>query len=128
VRRIPSPTRAAIPDTPAQGIADRFDDIAGQSNLEVDLALIDPYDQVIRELERRILDLAKQHDPETLKLLRSVPGIGPILSLVLLYEIHDINRFPGSRILPRIVASSNEPANPEASAMGHREAKLAMSI
>ena len=27
-------------------------------------------------------------------LLRSVPGIGEILSLVILYEIHDIDRFP----------------------------------
>jgi transposase len=27
-------------------------------------------------------------------LLRTVPGIGEILSLVLLYEIHDIARFP----------------------------------
>jgi len=26
--------------------------------------------------------------------LRSVPGIGKILALVILYEIHDINRFP----------------------------------
>ncbi|MBS3764347.1 MAG: transposase, partial [Planctomycetes bacterium] len=23
-----------------------------------------------------------------------MPGVGPILSLVILYEIHDINRFP----------------------------------
>jgi serine protease inhibitor ecotin len=68
VRRIPSHTRAAVPDTPAQEIADRFDDIAGQSNLEVDLDLIGPYDQVIQELERHIMDLAKQQDPETLKL------------------------------------------------------------
>lgn len=27
-------------------------------------------------------------------LLRTIYGIGPILSLVILYEIHDINRFP----------------------------------
>jgi transposase len=37
---------------------------------------------------------AKHHDAHTLYLLQTVPGIGKILSLVLLYEIHDIDRFP----------------------------------
>jgi len=37
---------------------------------------------------------AKQHDAQALYRLQSVPGIGKILSLVLLYEIHDITRFP----------------------------------
>jgi transposase len=37
---------------------------------------------------------AKQHDAQSLYLLQTVPGIGKILSLVLLYEIHDIERFP----------------------------------
>jgi transposase len=77
-----------------EGGTAHFDDGAVQKNLEVDLALIDHNDHVIHDLERHIMTLAKQHDPETLALLRSVPGIGPILSLVLLYEIHDLNRFP----------------------------------
>lgn len=77
-----------------KGVTERFDDGAVQKNIEVDMALIDHYDHVIRDLERHIITLAKQHDLETLKRLRSVPGIGSILSLVLLYEIHDINRFP----------------------------------
>ena len=76
------------------GLAERFDDPAVQKNIEVDMALIDYYTDLIRELERHIMATAKQHDPVTLERLRSVPGIGPILSLVLLYEIHDINRFP----------------------------------
>jgi transposase len=41
-----------------------------------------------------IIKAAKQHDANTLYLLQTVPGIGKILSLVLLYEIHDIQRFP----------------------------------
>ena len=41
-----------------------------------------------------IVRTAKQHDAQTLYLLQSVPGIGKILSLVLLYEIHDSTRFP----------------------------------
>jgi hypothetical protein len=37
---------------------------------------------------------AKQHDANTLYVLQTVPGIGKILSLVLLYEMHDLARFP----------------------------------
>jgi transposase len=37
---------------------------------------------------------AKQDRANALYRLRTVPGIGNILSVVLLYEIHDIHRFP----------------------------------
>ena len=36
---------------------------------------------------------ARRHDWHTLLLLRSIHGVGQILALVMLYEIHDINRF-----------------------------------
>jgi transposase len=76
------------------GVAERFPDPAVQKSIEVDLALIDYYDRVLREPELAITNTAKQHDANTLYLLQTVPGIGKILSLVLLYEIHDIHRFP----------------------------------
>jgi transposase len=76
------------------GVAERFPDPAVQKSIEVDLALIDYYDQLLRDLELAIVQTAKQHDANTLYLLQTVPGIGKILSLVLLYEMHDIARFP----------------------------------
>ena len=76
------------------GIAERFPDPAVQKSIEVDLALIGYYDPLLTDLELHIVKTAKQHDAQTLYLLQSVPGIGKILSLVLLYEIHDIQRFP----------------------------------
>jgi transposase len=76
------------------GVAERFADPAVQKNVEVDLALITYYDQLLNNLELSITKTAKQHDANTLYLLHTVPGIGKILSLVLLYEIHDIDRFP----------------------------------
>jgi transposase len=76
------------------GVAERFPEPAVQKSVEVDLALIDHYDQRLRSVELSILHTAKQHNANTLYLLRTVPGIGEILSLVLLYEIHDIQRFP----------------------------------
>jgi transposase len=36
---------------------------------------------------------AKQHDPQAFALLRSIPGIGKVLALTILYEIHDVRRF-----------------------------------
>ena len=79
------------------GIAERCPDPAVQKSIEVDLALIDHYDRLLRDMELTVLKTAKQHDANTLYLLRTVPGIGEILSLVLLYEIHDIQRFPRVR-------------------------------
>src|SRR2546426_8217820 len=76
------------------GIAERFPDPAVQKSIEVDLALLDHYDRLLRDMELAILKTAQQHDANTLYLLRTVPGIGEILSLVLLYEIHDMQRFP----------------------------------
>jgi transposase len=76
------------------GVAERFPDPAVQKSIEVDLALIGHYDQLLRDVELSILKTAKQHNAQTLYLLRTVPGIGEILSLGLLYEIHDITRFP----------------------------------
>src|SRR5438034_6170577 len=76
------------------GVAERFADPAVQKSIEVDLALITYYDELLRDLELTIVKTAKHHDANTLYLLQTVPGIGKILSLVLLYEMHDIKRFP----------------------------------
>jgi transposase len=77
-----------------EGVANRFTDLAVQKNIEVDLALITYDDALLSDLELYLLKTAKPHDANTLYLLQTVPGIGKILSLVLLYEIHDIDRFP----------------------------------
>jgi transposase len=76
------------------GVAERFADPAVQKRIAVDLALIGPYDELLRDVERSILKATKPHNANTRYLLRTVPGIGELLSLVLLYEIHDVQRFP----------------------------------
>jgi transposase len=76
------------------GVAERFADPAVQKSIEVDLALLDYDDQLLRDLELAIGKTAKQPDANTLYVRQTVPGIGKILSLVLLYEMHDIARFP----------------------------------
>ena len=76
------------------GVADRFQDPAVRKSVEVDLAVIAALNQILNQLEWHIEKAARQHDYHTLFLLRSIPGVGQILALVILYEIHDINRFP----------------------------------
>jgi transposase len=76
------------------GVAERFPDPAVQKSIEVDLALIGHYDYLLTDLELDLVQTAKAHDAQTFYRLRSIPGVGKILALVLLYEIHDIRRFP----------------------------------
>ena len=58
------------------------------------MCIRDSYNRIITNLERYINSTAMQHDPQALHLLKTVHGIGKILALVILYEIHDIDRFP----------------------------------
>jgi transposase len=110
------------------GVAERFPDPAVQKSMEVDLALLGYYEPLLRDLELHIVKAAKQHDAHTLYLLQTVPGIGKILSLVLLYEIHDIQRFPACRISSPIAALSSVPKNRLANAMGQQGPRSAMRI
>jgi transposase len=76
------------------GVAERFEDVAVQKTMEGDLALLTSYDQLLNDLALFILRTARPHDAHTRDLLHTVPGMGKLLRLVLLYDIHDINRFP----------------------------------
>ncbi len=76
-----------------EGVADAFTDPDARKSMEIDFLLIEHYDQVIRDLQLHLERRAKQHDPQAYHRLRSVPGIGKILALTILYEIHDIGRF-----------------------------------
>lgn len=76
------------------GIAQRFPNPSTQKSIQTDMDLLTIYDQKIMELELFVTHHAKEHNPNDLYLLRSIPGIGDVLSLVILYEIHDIRRFP----------------------------------
>ncbi len=74
-------------------VAARFADPSVRKAVEADLALIDACDEQIRGLELYLTRTAKVDDPQAYQRLRSVPGVGAVLALVMLYEIHDIRRF-----------------------------------
>jgi transposase len=77
-----------------EGVAERFVDPSVAANVSFDLKRITFYDDLLNQIELEIVRHAKQHDANTFHLLDSVPGIGKILALVILYEVHDISRFP----------------------------------
>jgi transposase len=75
-------------------VLDRFEQPSVQLSVEADLKTVGHYDQLLKQLETNLLRQATLHDPRASRLLRTIPGIGKILSMVLLYEIHTIDRFP----------------------------------
>src|SRR5882762_8203231 len=77
-----------------EDVAEHFPDPSVRKTIEVDVSLIDHYDKLLGEVELYITRSAKAHDVQTFTRLQSVPGIGQILALVILYEIQDIQRFP----------------------------------
>jgi transposase len=76
------------------GVAERFADPAVQKSREVARALITYDAELLRDVERTIVQTAKHPDAQPLYRLQTGPGSGQSLRLVLLYEIHDIARFP----------------------------------
>ena len=75
------------------GVVEHFPDPSVRKSIEVDVVLIDQYDALVNDLELTIVRQAKRHDGDAFHRLRSVPGIGKVLALTILYEIHDIARF-----------------------------------
>jgi transposase len=62
--------------------------------LQCDFDLIKEYDRKIYKLETELLKYTNNEKMADFKVLLSVPGIGEILGLTILYEVDDISRFP----------------------------------
>ncbi|MCX6356252.1 MAG: IS110 family transposase [Candidatus Aureabacteria bacterium] len=77
-----------------EDVAKHFPIPAVRKSVEVDLKLLDHLDVIVADLERHIERTVKIHNPMKYYLLRTIDGVGKILSMVILYEIDDINRFP----------------------------------
>jgi transposase len=64
-----------------------------RKSIALDVALVDRYDDLIQELELYLVRKARIEEPQGFQLLRSIPGVGKVLAMTILYEIHDIHRF-----------------------------------
>jgi len=76
------------------GVVEQFPGTDTRHMMQLDIDLIDYYDQQLAKLEWQLVKQAKAHDVQMYHLLGSIRGIGKILTLVVLYEIQDIRRFP----------------------------------
>jgi transposase len=74
-------------------VAGRFADPSVQRSAAVNLALVDRLDELIGELELYLTRTAKVDDVQTYHRLQTIPGVGKVLALILLYEMHDVQRF-----------------------------------
>ena len=77
-----------------EGVEEHFPDPSVRKTIEVEVSLIDHYDKLLSAVELYLTRSAKAHDGQTFSRLQSVPGIGQILALVILYELQDLARFP----------------------------------
>lgn len=77
-----------------EGLIEHFEEDSVQMSIATDMALLDAYEHTLHELELYLIHEIRQDANALFYLLRTIPGIGEILSMTLLYEIHDIERFP----------------------------------
>jgi transposase len=91
---LPEPLGRIAKPSERGDLLDKFPDPAVRRMVEIDLLTIVHYEQLLGNLERQLEKTAVHHDPVGLALLKSVPGVGRILGMVMLYEIGDIARFP----------------------------------
>jgi transposase len=117
-----------------EGVEEHFSDPSVRKTIEIDVALIDHYDHLLREVELYITRTAKGHDAQSFSRLQSVPGIGQILALVILYEIQDLTRFPRvqdflsyGRLVKCMKESAGKRLGPSGKKIGNPQLKWAFS-
>ncbi len=115
------------------GVAERFQDPEVRKSVEVDLEMIAALNRTLKKLEGHIEKTARKHDYHTLYLLRSIPGVGQVLALVILYEIQDVRRFPTvqdfssyARLIKPVKESNGKWAGPSNKKIGNHHLKWAI--
>ncbi len=105
-----------------------------QTMISLDVDLIDFYDRQIQKLDLFLERHAKLDDADTFYRLQSIPGVGRILAMTMLYEIHDIRRFPTvgqflsySRLVKGTNSSAGKNYKPTGSKIGNPHLKWAFS-
>lgn len=75
-------------------VRQKFEQPAINRTIDMDLNIIEFYTRELASVEHFIEQCAKQHNPQDYQLLLTIPGIGRILALTILYEIGHVQRFP----------------------------------
>jgi Transposase IS116/IS110/IS902 family len=116
------------------GVAARCPDPAVQPSMAVDLALLGSDAPRLNALAWHLVKAATPHDAKTLDLRQTGPGLGNILSLVLLDELHDLQPFPSGqafvaygRLVTCAQASAGKRDGTAGATMGHASLQGAFS-
>jgi len=75
------------------GIIEQFEHPSVQESITADMEMIRSYDAILSQLEKSIINMAIHHDPVSYTLLQTIPGVGKIIALIILYEVENIRRF-----------------------------------
>jgi len=75
------------------GIIEQFEHPSVQESITADMEIIKSYDVILSQLEKSIINMAVHHDPVSYALLQTIPGVGKIIALIILYEVENIRRF-----------------------------------
>ena len=131
-----SPGRKIAYRTNRNGLELSFDDESAKRMIESDLTMIEHYSNEISKLEWFITKSARKTADRQLllSLLKTIPGVGDILSLTMLYEIHDISRFSShqhfcsyARLVRPEKSSAGKKAGSGGSKIGNAHLKWAFS-
>ncbi len=82
-----------------RGLPDAFEDPDLAMAIESDLDVVDALDDITTRIEKQIRARAKHHDSKAFSILLSVPGVGEMIGLSILYEMHTVDRFPSAQDL-----------------------------
>jgi len=100
-----------------------FKDPFENLNCEADLFLIESYDKAINKVENEIRKSVRLSRPKELSIVGSIPGIGKVLSLVIVLEIDNINRFETVQKFAsysRLVRCTGTSAGKQVAISGHK--------
>lgn len=71
-----------------------FNDLDIQESVDCDYKTAGFLDSIVRRIEKYVLKRVKQDNEAGFNLLCTIPGIGHVLGLTILYEMHNLERFP----------------------------------
>lgn len=103
-------------------------------SVEADSYMVEHFDKMIAKLESTIISHTKSNYHSDYTILQTIPGLGPILGLIILYEIDTIDRFPEvqkfssySRLIKCVAESSSKRLGTKGAKIGNAYLKYAIT-
>lgn len=111
-----------------------YDDPLVQRNIDLDMTVLECYHRELSQVEWLLEKQAKKHQPTYYHLLTTIPGVGRILALTILYEVGNIRRFDSvqkfasySRLIKCKAESAGKAYDTQGNKIGNTHLKWAFS-